>query len=62
MVGSLEDVLCGAIILLQGDDSCLGKVLLKVQNISDLCPSPAVDGLVIVSDHADVAMRLWRSV
>jgi hypothetical protein len=56
MVGSLKNVLSGAIILLQGDDFSFWKVLLKIQNISNLCSSPAVDGLVIISDHTDVPM------
>src|SRR4030043_1839678 len=58
MAGCLENVLRGAIILFQGENFSLRKVLLKIQNISYLCASPAVDGLVIVSDHTDILMGL----
>src|SRR4030067_1133879 len=55
-VGRLEDILSGAVVLLKGDHFRLWKVFLKVQNIPHLRPSPAVDGLIIVSDDADVSM------
>jgi hypothetical protein len=54
----VEDVLGGTVVLLQRDDFGLRKVLLKIENISHLCASPAIDGLVIVSDHTDIPMPI----
>ena len=58
MIGRMKDVLCGAVILFQSDDFRFRKVFLKIENISYLCSSPAIDGLIIVSDHTDIPMPI----
>jgi hypothetical protein len=54
----MEDVLGGTVVLLQGDDFGLREILFKIENISYLCSSPAIDGLVIVSDDTDIPMPI----
>ena len=61
MIGRLKDVLGGTVILLKGDDFRPRKVLLKIKNVSDLCSSPTIDGLIIVPDHADILMLLHQT-
>ena len=60
-IGRLKDVLGGTVILLKGDDFRPRKVLLKIKNVSDLCSSPTIDGLIIVPDHADILMLLHQT-
>ena len=55
LVGGVQDVGGGAVVLLQLDDLDVVKVLLKFQNVADVRPAPAVDGLVVVAHHAEVA-------
>src|SRR6476469_3907125 len=57
-IGSGEDVRCRAVILLQADDPCAGKVLLETENVRDLRPAPRVDRLVVIADAAEVPLRL----
>jgi hypothetical protein len=45
-----------AVILLEGDDLRLRKILLKVEDIPHLRPSPAIDGLVIITDGTEVSV------
>ena len=50
----LQDVLGRAVVLLQADHARPRVVALEVQDVADVGPSPAVDGLVLVADHAHV--------
>src|SRR5690606_28164150 len=54
MRGCTEDVRRGAIVALQTDNGGAGEILVKAKDIIDLGTSPAVYGLVVVSDAADV--------
>ena len=36
----------------------LGKIALEIQNVADVRAAPAIDRLVFVAHHADVAVRL----
>ena len=47
----VEDRLCGAVVLFQRPHVCGGKVLLKVEDVSDLGAPPAVDRLIVVAHH-----------
>ena len=51
----LQNFLCGTVILLQLNYGCIGKILFKIQNIADIRAAPAIDGLVVVAHHAQVA-------
>ena len=44
----------GAVILLQPDDGDAGKIFLKLQDVADVSPAPGVDGLVVVTDNAEI--------
>ena len=45
-----------AIVLLHADDLGVGKVLLEVEDVGDVGAAKAVDGLVVVTDHCQVAV------
>jgi hypothetical protein len=55
--GRLQYQLSGPIVLLEADHPGVGKVVFKAQYISEVSASPAVNGLVIVPDHADVSVH-----
>ena len=55
--GGGEDVAGRAVIALQPDHFCAGKVVLEAQNVVDLGAAPAVDRLIVVADAADVFRR-----
>ena len=50
----VQDVLGGAVVLLQADGPGLGVLLLEVQDVLDVGPPEPVDGLVVVTHHAEV--------
>ena len=54
--GDIEDRLSGAVVLLQHHDLQLGEVALEVAQVTDVGLAPAVDRLILVADHADVAV------
>ena len=56
LVGRVEDVAGGAVVLLELDDLRLGEVLLKVEDVPDVRAAPAVDRLVVVADDAEVVL------
>ena len=51
----IQYVLRGAVILLQTDDHSLRIVFFKIQNIPDIGSTEFVNGLIIVTDHTNVA-------
>ncbi len=58
--GGGEDVAGGAVVALEPDDLCAGKVVLEAQDVVDLGAAPAVDRLIVVADAADVFdVGLW---
>jgi len=52
----VEDILRGAVVLLQADRAAALVFLFKVQNICDVRAAKFVNALVIVADDADVAL------
>ena len=52
--GRLKHVLDAPVILFEADHRCVVEVLLEVQNVADIRPAPTIDGLVLVTDHANV--------
>ena len=54
MRGGAEYVFGGAVVALQLDDDRAGEILVEAQDIVHLRAAPAVDGLVVVADAADV--------
>ncbi len=58
---AFEDDLGGAVVLFEADGADLGKVLLELEDVLDVGAAPAVDGLVLVADDADVARGRRRA-
>ena len=56
LVGGVEYVGGRAVVLFQFDHFGVGKILFKIEDVADVRPAPAVDGLVVVADHAEVAL------
>ena len=48
--------------MFEQDHGCLGVVTLKVQDISHIRTAPTVDGLIRVTDDADVAMSCGKQL
>ena len=59
-VGGVEDRLGGAVVLLQHDDRGVGEGLLETQQVAEVGAPEAVDGLVGVAHHHDVAVLLGQ--
>ena len=55
-VGCGQDVAGGAVVLLQFDHLGAGEVFLKVKDIADIGTAKSIDRLVVVTDHAEVAV------
>ena len=53
-VGGIQNVLGGAVVLFQSDHPCVLVLLFKIQDILNVGPPETVDGLVIVTHHAEV--------
>ena len=45
-----------AIVLLERDNLSGRPVALKVEDVADVCAAPAIDGLVVVTHHAEIAV------
>ena len=56
-VGGIQDIGGGAIVLFQANGLCAGIELFKVEDILNGSPTEAVDALVVIAHHADVALR-----
>ena len=56
-VGCVEDIGGGAVVLLQSDGLGAGIELFKIEDIFNGSAAEAVDALVIVAHHANVALR-----
>ena len=52
----MQNVLRGAVILLQPDDFGLGEIALKFQDVADISAAPGIDALVFIAHHADVLL------
>ena len=59
-LGRLEDVAAGTVILLQFEYPATGIIPLKLQDVADIGATPAVDGLVVIPDHADVVITIGQ--
>ena len=53
-VGGIQNVLSGAVVLLQADGTHAAILLLKAEDVLDIGTPEAVDALVVVAHHADV--------
>ena len=55
-VGGGEDRLGGAVVLLQLDHRGVGEVVLEIEDVADVGVAEAVDRLIVVADHHQVAV------
>ncbi len=53
-----EDVGSGAIIFFEPYDLRAGKIFLKTQDVADFRAAPAIDGLILIADDANVFVFL----
>ena len=60
-VGRLQNLVRGAIVLLQPHHVGPGEVLLEFQDVADVRAAPAVDALVVVAHHAQVPMLISQA-
>lgn len=56
-IGRVQDGGGAAVIFFQFDDGGIWKKTFEFQDIADLGPAPAVDGLVVVPHYADIVFR-----
>ena len=59
-IGCVENALCGAVVLLKAHHERVGVILLKVQDILNIGAAEAVNGLVVVADHAEIPVFLRK--
>ncbi len=57
LTGGIQQVLGGAIILLQQDDLAILEIFLEALHIAIICAAPAVNGLVLIPDHEEVLVE-----
>ncbi len=57
-VGSTDNGLCGAVILLQFEDFRIGVDFRKIENIINIRPTERIDTLRIISHHTDTLILL----
>ena len=62
LVGRVQNIGRGAIVLLQLDDRRIGIVLFKVEDVADIRTAPAVNGLVVITDDAQVAALIGEQL
>jgi len=55
-VRGFEDHLGGAVVLLELHERRAREVVLKGEHVAHVGPAPAIDRLVVVADHAEVAV------
>ena len=58
--GTIQNCLRGAVVLLEQDGFCVFEVLLEAQDVAIIRAAPAVDALVFVTDHIEVAVFLCQ--
>ena len=55
LIGRVQNIGGAAVVLFQLDDLRVREILLEIQNIADVRAAPAVDALIVVAHHAQVA-------
>lgn len=60
-VGGLEDRRGGTVVLLQADHLGVGEVVAELLDVLDPCATPAVDRLVVVTDHHQAVAALGKN-
>ena len=55
LVRRIQNVSRRAVVLLQLDNSCIRKILFKIENVANVRAAPAVNGLVVIADNAQIS-------
>ncbi len=55
-IGEVEDLIGAAVVFLEADDFGAGKDVLEIEDVFDFGTAPAIDGLVIVADDAEISV------
>ena len=55
-IGRIQNMLRRTVILLQFDYFRIGKYMFKIQNILNICSAELVDGLIIITYHAQIVI------
>ena len=56
LIGAIKYLFGRTIVLLKPYHLCAGKILFEIENIAYVRAAPAVDALVIITDHADISV------
>ena len=62
MVCRLQNILCRAVVLLQADDLCIRVTLFKIQYVSNIGTSKAIDGLIVITDHTEISVFFCQKI
>src|SRR5690242_7930663 len=55
-VGEIEDLRRRPIVHLEPNHGRVRETLVEVDDVADVSAAPSVDGLIVITDHADVAV------
>ena len=55
-IGGLKNRCSRTVILFKTNQLCTRKILFKVKDITNIRPTPSIDGLVVIPYHTDIAM------
>ena len=55
LIGGIQNIRGRTVVLFQLDDLRIRKILFKIEDIADIRAAPAIDGLIVIADHAKVA-------
>ena len=53
-IGEFEDLIGTAVVFLEADDFGSGEDVVEVEDVFDFGSAPAVDGLIVVADDAEI--------
>ena len=55
LIGGIQNICGRTVVLFELDDLRIRKILFKIEDIADIRAAPAIDGLIVIADHAKVA-------
>ena len=55
LIGRIQNIGRGAVILLQLNYRGIRVILFEIQDVMNICATPAVNGLIVIAHHAQVA-------
>ena len=55
LIRRIKDIRCRPVILFQLNNLGVRIILFKIQNVADICASPAIDGLIVIANNTEVS-------